>query len=383
MSLAKSRTGLISSPLFRILLLSYKNNITVNDAVYMNRCLELAQRAEGYTRPNPMVGAVLVHADRVIGEGYHHNYGSAHAEVSCLESVDPSDRHLIPDSTMYVNLEPCAHYGLTPPCATRLISEKIRKVVIANVDPFREVDGKGVTIMREMGIDVETGLLAPEGLWLNRRFFCFQTKKRPYIILKWARSSDGFIAHPGGKKARISSPDSITMSHKWRSREAAIMVGYLTALNDNPQLTARQWHGRQPLRIALDRNLTLPQQYNLFNEDAATWIVNEQRETISGQVHYIQVPFANLLPALLTRLHEANILSLIVEGGGQLLNSFLAAGLWDEARVVTSPQPLEQGITAPLGLVGNKIMTGNSGVDTLEVYTNKNTAFPYAPGMPL
>ena len=349
----------------------------------MKRCLELAQQAEGYTRPNPMVGAVLVHENRVIGEGYHHNYGASHAEVNCLENVAPADRQFIPESTMYVNLEPCAHYGLTPPCATRLIAEKVKKVVIANVDPFREVDGKGVAIMREMGIEVQTGLMAPEGLWLNRRFFCFQTLKRPYIILKWAQSSDGFIAHPGGKKARISSDESITMSHKWRSREAAIMVGYLTALNDNPQLTARQWPGRQPLRIALDRNLTLPKDYNLFNEDAATWIVNQLRETVSGQVHYVQVPFVNLLPALLTRLHEAHILSLIVEGGTQLLNSFLAAGLWDEARVITSPQLLTDGIAAPVSLEGDKIMTETSGVDTVDVYTNKRSIFPYAPGMPL
>ncbi len=161
------------------------------------------------------------------------------------------------------------------------------------------------------------------------------------------------------------------------------MVGYLTALNDNPQLTARQWQGRQPLRIALDRNLTLPQDYNLFNEDAATWIVNQQRETISGHVHYVHVPFVNLLPSLLTRLHEANMLSLIVEGGAQLINSFVAAGLWDEARVITSPHPLGEGVPAPVGLVGDKIITELSGVDTVDVLTSKNTAFPYAAGMRL
>lgn len=355
----------------------------MNETVYMNRCLELAQLAEGYTRPNPMVGAVLVHDGRVIGEGYHHNYGASHGEVNCLENVAPADRHLIPESTMYVNLEPCTHYGLTPPCATRIISEKIKKVVIANTDPNLKVNGRGVAVMREMGIEVETGMMAAEGLWLNRRFFCFQTMKRPYIILKWAQSSDGFIAHPGGKKARISSHDSITMSHKWRSREAAIMVGYLTALNDNPQLTARHWQGRQPLRIALDRNLTLPQDYNLFNEDAATWIVNQVRETMSGHVHYVHVPFVNLLPGLLTRLHEANILSLIVEGGAQLINSFLAAGLWDEARIITSPQSLGEGVPAPVGLVGDKVITERSDVDTVEIFTNRSTAFPYAAGMPL
>lgn len=349
----------------------------------MMRCLELAQKAEGYTRPNPMVGAVLVHEGRIIGEGYHHNYGAAHAEVNCLEQVAAADKHLVPESTMYVNLEPCSHYGLTPPCATRLIAEKVKKVVIANADPFREVNGRGVAVMQEMGIDVETGLRAAEGLWLNRRFFCFHTMKRPYIILKWAQSKDGLIGHTGGMPARISGYESITLSHKWRSREAAIMVGYLTALNDNPQLTARQWQGRQPLRIALDRNLTLPADHNLFNEDAATWLVNAQRETISGHVHYVRVPFENLLPALLTRLHEANILSLIVEGGAQLLSSFIAAGLWDEARIVTSQQTLGEGVAAPVGLVGNQILSETSGSDTVEVFTNRASPIPYVAGMKL
>lgn len=355
----------------------------MNEEMYMRRCLELAQKAEGYTRPNPMVGAVLVHNNRVIGEGYHHNYGAAHAEVNCIENVDAEDRALIPGSTMYVNLEPCTHYGLTPPCATRLLAEKIGKVVIANTDPFREVNGRGVAILEEMGTKVETGVLAGEGLWLNRRFFSFHTLKRPYIILKWAQSADGYIAGPGGKRTQISCAESITLSHKWRGREAAIMVGYLTALNDNPLLTARQWPGRQPLRIALDRNLTLPSTHNLFNEDAATWIINEQRETISGQVHYVRVPFADLLPSLMTRLYQANILSLIVEGGAQLLSSFIAADLWDEARVVTSPHMLAEGVQAPRGLEGNKVISSDSGVDKLDVYTNFSNRFPFVPGMDL
>lgn len=350
---------------------------------YMMRCLKLAQNALGYVRPNPMVGAMLVHNDRVISEGWHHYYGAAHAEVNCLENVAPEDAHLIPECTMYVNLEPCAHYGITPPCATRLISEKIKRVVIANTDPFNEVDGRGIAILREMGIEVITGVLEKEGYWLNRRFFCSHVSKRPYIILKWAQSTDGFIGTVERGRAKITGQESQRLSHRWRNHEAAIMVGFATALNDNPQLTARLHKGRQPLRIVIDRDLQLPLTHNVFKDDAATWILNRRHETISGNVHFIRLNFDDLLPSLLERLREARILSLVVEGGAQLLASFINAGLWDEARVFTGPGLLGAGVAAPVLTNEIDAFSSEHGKDNLHVYTNKNSGFEYIPGIDL
>ncbi len=381
---------------------------------YIQRCLQLAQRAKGFTSPNPMVGAVLVHGNRVISEGYHHYYGAPHAEVNCLENVPAADKHLVPECTMYVNLEPCAHYGLTPPCATRIVSERIKKVVIANTDPFGEVSGRGIAILKEMGTEVTHGIMDKEGLWLNRRFFCFHTHKRPYIILKWAQTADGFIgadgrrqeAGAGGRgklqeagaggsgrlqeagsggsgRLQITGAESQQLSHKWRTEESAIMVGYTTALNDNPQLTARLHKGRQPLRIALDRNLGLPTSHHLFNDDAATWIINGQHETISGNVHYIKLPFDDLLPALIRRLHDARILSVIVEGGTQLLNSFISAGLWDEARVFTGAMTIGAGVAAPTLTKETYACSSEYGGDTLQVYTNIGNRYGYVEGMEL
>lgn len=354
------------------------------DEFYMNRCLDLAHNGAGKTSPNPMVGAVLVHNGRIIGEGWHHHYGGSHAEVNCLENVPEHERHLIPESTMYVSLEPCAHFGLTPPCAYRLVAERIPKVVICSDDPFDRVDGKGMAILRDAGCQVVSHVMEEHGAWLNRRFFCFHQKKRPYIILKWAQTADGFIAPEGGKRVKISCEESQELLHRWRREEDSIMVGYRTALNDNPKLTARPHDGRQPLRIALDCNCTLPATHNLFNISAATWIVNNLRETVSGNVHYINLPFNdNLLPSLMKRLHEAKILSIIVEGGAHLLNAFIRQGLWDEARVFTSPNTMGKGISAPL-LHDNVFATEiNSGVDKLELFTHSATPWPYVQGMEL
>jgi len=348
---------------------------------YMQRCLELAQKASGFTSPNPMVGAVLVHEGRTIGEGYHHYYGAPHAEVNCLDDVASADRHLIPHSTLYVNLEPCAHYGLTPPCATRIITEQIKRVVVANTDPFGEVNGRGIAILKEMGTEVITDVLRKEGAWLNRRFFCFHTRKRPYIILKWAQTTDGFIGNEDKSSLQITGPESLQLSHRWRTEEAAIMVGHTTALNDNPQLTARLYKGRQPLRIALDRNLSLPHTHHLFNDDAATWIINDREETVSGNVHYVHIPFTNLLPALLSRLFEARILSIIVEGGAHLLNSFIEAGLWDEARVFTAGLRLEKGVPAPILRSHTVAHSATCGNDHLQILTNTAAGFAWSPAI--
>lgn len=350
----------------------------------MRRCLELAQRAKGYTAPNPMVGAVLVYNDRIIGEGWHHFYGSAHAEVNCLNSVPEVDRHLIPESTMYVSLEPCAHYGHTPPCAVRLVEEKIKEVIICNTDPFEKVSGRGIQILKEANTTVQTGIIQQEGLWVNRRFFCFHSQKRPYIILKWAQTPEGFIAPEDKSRFAISNSNSQQLVHKWRTEEGAIMVGTTTAATDNPLLTARLWKGKQPLRIVLDKSLKLPATLNVFNEDAATWVINEEKETLQGNVHYVQLPFDDtLLPALLARLHTNNILSMIVEGGAQLLQSFINAGLWDEARIFKGSRSLANGIAAPLLQNSTLAFQTQMEDDLLQVFTNNKSAYPYAQGMEL
>jgi diaminohydroxyphosphoribosylaminopyrimidine deaminase/5-amino-6-(5-phosphoribosylamino)uracil reductase len=351
---------------------------------YMQRCLMLAQQAKGHTAPNPMVGAVLVHNDRIIGEGWHHFYGADHAEVNCLKNVKVEDKHLVPDSTMYVTLEPCAHQGITPPCANRLVKEGIKKVVIANKDPFEQVSGRGVEILKAAGITVTTGILDNEAAWVNRRFFCFHRQKRPYIILKWAQSQDGIIAPADRSRMQITGAASNQLVHKWRTEEAAIMVGTTTAINDNPQLTARLWEGNHPLRIVLDRSLTIPLTHHIYDDTAATWIVNEQKEALEGNIHFTKHPFdETLLPWLMQRLHETKKLSLIVEGGAALLNSFIRHGLWDEARVFTGTSSIGNGIVASALQNEKEAFTKMIGEDRLNVFTNKNNPYSYPAGMEL
>ena len=350
----------------------------------MHRCLDLAQLGKGYTAPNPMVGAVLVHNGRTIGEGWHRAYGQDHAEVDCLNNVAAEDFHLIPESTMYVNLEPCAHYGNTPPCATRLVAERVKEVIIANKDPFEKVSGRGLAILKKGGVATQTGIMEQEGAWVNRRFFCFHKQKRPYIILKWAETKDGFIAPADKRRHQITDTESQVMVHKWRTEEAAIMVGTTTALKDNPQLTARLYEGKQPLRIVLDRNLAIPKHYHIFDRLAQTWIINEQRESIDDKISYVQMPFNdNLLALLLSRLYEARILSLIVEGGAVLLNSFISSGIWDEARIFTGNTELTNGIPGPQLNNEEHAFTAITGNDLLQVFVNKNSNFPYIKGMEL
>ena len=354
------------------------------DKNYMQQALNLAQRGKGHTSPNPMVGAVLVYNDHVIGEGWHHFYGGDHAEVNCLKNVKDADKHLIPDSTMYVNLEPCAHFGITPPCATRLVAEKVKKVVIANKDPFEKVRGEGIKILKDGGIEVQTGFLEKEGLWMNRRFFCFHEHKRPYVILKWAQTKEGFMAPADRSRMQITGAEAREIAHKWRTEESAIMVGATTALNDNPQLTARLWEGKQPLRIVIDRKLQLPRTHHVFDKSTATWIINEHKETLEGNVHDVQLTFDHtLLAQLVHRLYDAKILSLIVEGGTVLLASFIKKGLWDEARVFTGNADIKDGIMAPALKDGIPAFNTNIGNDSLQVFTNKYTHYPYIQGMEL
>jgi diaminohydroxyphosphoribosylaminopyrimidine deaminase/5-amino-6-(5-phosphoribosylamino)uracil reductase len=346
---------------------------------YMRRCLELAQSAGGNAAPNPMVGAVLVHQGRIIGEGFHRQYGTAHAETNCIDSVLPDDRALIPASTLYVSLEPCAHFGNTPPCASRIIQEGISKVVIANSDPFEKVNGNGIQLLTEAGVDVTTGICAKEGRWLNRRFFQFHERQRPYIVLKWAATADGYIAPADRSRVAISNTYSQCLVHRWRTEETAIIVGYRTALGDNPRLTARFWDGPQPLRIVMDRNLQLPKSHHLFNEESTTWIINEQRDSSDGHIRHLQFPFnEDLLPMLLGVLHQHKKLSLLVEGGTDLLQRFINANLWDEARVFTAEHTLQNGIPAPglkHAILANTIQLDS---DTLQVFLHKDNPFAYS-----
>lgn len=321
----------------------------VNHELYMRRCLDLATLGLGYTAPNPLVGAVLVHNGSVIGEGWHKQYGAAHAEVNCFDSVLPEHRTLISESTLYVSLEPCAHFGKTPPCALRIIAEGVKDVVIANEDPFPAVAGKGIELLRRQGILVTQGVLEAEGRWLNRRFFRFVEQKRPYIILKWAQTRSGIFAPADRSRFQISNSFSSRLSHRWRTEEAAILVGYNTALHDDPRLTSRLYPGKHPLRIVIDRDGSLPPSLRLFDGQTETWVVNAVREGDLSTHKLVKIDFdEHLLEHLCTNLYEHNIQSLIVEGGASLLSRFISQGLWDEARIFVTPDHLDSGIRAPV-----------------------------------
>lgn len=331
-----------------------------------------------------MVGAVLVHDGRIIGEGWHKEYGGPHAEVNCLASVSDADKHLIQQSTMYVSLEPCAHYGKTPPCANRLVQEQVKEVIICNTDPHDKVAGKGVDILKEHNIAVTVGVMAEAGRWLNRRFFSIQERKRPYVILKWAQSADGYIAPADRSRYQLSTKHSQQLVHKWRTEEDSIMVGYTTALNDDPQLTTRLWQGKNPLRIVVDKNLQLPTTHKLFDAEAETWVLNNSKSGREDNIEYVQLGFnENVIPQLLDKLYTAGKQSLIVEGGTKLLQSFIDAGLWDEARVFATEAQLSKGIPAPA--LQDVVLAEQTpvGSDILHLYINKNNPYPFMPGYEL
>ncbi len=344
----------------------------------MERALLLAQRGSGHVSPNPLVGAVLVHDGRIIGEGWHAAWGQKHAEVVCFESVAPADKSLIPESTLYVTLEPCAHQGKQPPCAHRIVQEGVRRVIVAMEDPYPQVQGRGIGILREAGVEVETGVCEAEARWLCRRFLAAQEGKRPYVILKWAETRDGFFAPADRSRMQLSNAFSQTLAHQWRSRESAILVGYRTALADNPQLNPRAWQGPAPLRIALDRNLHLPLTHHLLDGSTPTWIINEQHESNEGAVRFVRLAFdENLLPALLALLLPEGRHSLFVEGGATVHQHFIDAGLWDEARLFRTPQMLGTGLPAPqLREAVCRFTTDLSG-DELSIFQPANSSFIY------
>lgn len=356
----------------------------MNHKQHIQQCLELAQKGKGRVSHNPMVGAVLVHNERIIGQGWHERYGHAHAEVNCLSAVADADKALIPESTMYVSLEPCAHHGKTPPCAERIVAEGIKHVVICNTDPHDKVAGKGIQILKDAGIEVTTDTLADAGRWVNRRFFCFHEQKRPYIILKWAQTQDGFIAPADKSRFAITNTKSNRLVHKWRTEEDAIIVGFNTACNDDPQLTARLWDGENPLRIVIDKNLALTKNYKIFNQDAETWILNNSKNTIEDNIHYIQMDFSkDIRPQLLQNLYEDGIQSLIVEGGAVLLNSFIQAGVWDEARVFIGNKLIVSGVSAPELNNATHVKQMMQDADQLNIYVHSGSHYPYVKGCEL
>lgn len=315
----------------------------------MERCIELARRGAGYVAPNPMVGAVLVHQHRIIGEGYHQQYGQAHAEVNCINSVAHSDLHLVPESTLYVSLEPCAHFGKTPPCADLIIRHNIPRVVIGSVDPFASVNGKGIDKLKAAGVLVDTGVLEQACTALNKRFFTFHTRNRPFIVLKWAQSANGKMAASGEKRLMISNEFSNKLVHCWRSEEAGILIGTNTALFDDPLLTNRSWSGPSPVRLVLDLSLRLPEYLQIFGEHPTVVLTHFKKED-SGNTRYYQLSQSGtVVKQVLQALHKMNIQSVLIEGGAQLLQSFIDEGFWDEARIITNTQLIvPNGLNAPV-----------------------------------
>lgn len=304
------------------------------DERYMQRCLSLARKAIGYTYPNPLVGSVIIHEGKIIGEGWHAKAGEPHAEVNAIASV--KDKNLLKESILYVNLEPCAHFGKTPPCADLIIEKEIPKIVIGCVDINSKVAGKGIERLRQAGREVMVGVLEAECQALNARFFTFHAQQRPYIILKWAQTRDGFIAplqQEQQKPVWISNAFSQQLTHLWRAQEGAILVGKHTVEKDNPSLTTRHWVGDSPLRLVIDNDHVLPKTLAVFQGDPAVVL------TIS--------PNFSMPKQVCNYLYERQIQSLIVEGGAQVLQQFIDEGLWDEARIFVGDTRFSEGLSAP------------------------------------
>ena len=337
-----------------------------SDTRMMERCIQLAQKGLGTTYPNPMVGCVIVHEGKIIAEGWHQKAGMPHAEVNAIQQI--SDKEILKNSTLYVSLEPCAHFGKTPPCSDLIIECQIPKVVVGTVDPFSEVNGLGIQKMKNAGIEVIVGVLEAECRELNKRFFTFHQKKRPYIVLKWAQTADGFMATQNGAQKWITNSYSKQRVHLWRTQEQAILVGTKTAEFDNPQLNARLWAGNQPVRIVLDRELKLHPTLNLFDQTQKTWVFTEIEKKNKKNLTFIPIDFSeNIEEQILTELYHQEIQSLIIEGGKQILTSFIEKGLWDEARIFSSNESWGVGVEAPK-FSGKLISTEKIAKDTLKIY---------------
>ncbi|GGH05028.1 bifunctional diaminohydroxyphosphoribosylaminopyrimidine deaminase/5-amino-6-(5-phosphoribosylamino)uracil reductase RibD [Pedobacter zeae] len=347
----------------------------MSDEFYIKRCLELALLGMGHVSPNPMVGCVIVLNHKVIGEGYHQAYGQAHAEPNTVKAVFDRYGHeaeaMLKQATAYVSLEPCAHFGKTPPCADLFVKHQIKKVVIGNRDPFSSVDGKGIEKLKNAGIEVLTGVLEDECRYLNRRFFTRIQQQRPYIILKWAETANGYFATKGGQQKWITGALAKRLAHQWRTEEDAILIGKQTAITDNPQLTAREWPGKNPIRLVIDKNLQVPLSNHIFNTEAKTIIFNEIKTDIIGHVQYIQMEDMQfyLAQKIAFQLYLMDIQSVIIEGGANILNQFLSSNLWDEARIFSSSESWMEGIPSPVinGNLKEQVQIGN---DQLSIYIN-------------
>lgn len=345
-----------------------------NHKIYIQRCFDLARLGAGKVAPNPMVGAVLVYQNRIIGEGWHKKYGEAHAEVNALASVSEENRKYISDSTLYVSLEPCCFFGKTPACTKLILENQIKKVVISCLDDTQEVSGKGVEILREKGLEVLTGVLEKEGRILSRYRNTFVTHKRPYIILKYAKSKDGFFSKKS-EQIWITNPLTKRLVHKWRGESDAILVGTETARVDNPQLTNRLFFGKNPIRIVIDRNLKLNQNLNLFDQMEPTWFIHEKElvtENSSRNIQFFKISFdENFIQNLLKIAFSNRIMTMIIEGGAYTIQQFIDKNLWDEARVLTGSRILHNGIQAPdiAGIESNRLKIGG---DQLTILKNNS-----------
>jgi diaminohydroxyphosphoribosylaminopyrimidine deaminase/5-amino-6-(5-phosphoribosylamino)uracil reductase len=341
-----------------------------SDEQFMQRAIQLALLGGVSVAPNPMVGAVIVHNNRIIGEGYHQVFGSAHAEVNAVNSVE--DESLLSESTIYVTLEPCAHFGKTPPCANLLVQKRFKRVVIGTVDPFAKVAGQGIRILQEAGIDCTIGVLETECQAVNKRFFTFHQRQRPYVILKWAQTPDGFIDadrnnNETGEIRWISSPDTQTLVHQWRAEEQAILVGWRTVLNDNPSLTVRAVSGKNPIRIIVDSQLQAPKTATVFTDGLPTIVFNTLRDDQEGAVRFVQLPDCSVENQL-KALYKLNITSVFIEGGKFTLQQYIDTNSWDEARVIVGTNRFGSGITAPnIGRVPTKTMTYST--DTIHTFS--------------
>ncbi len=344
---------------------------------YMARCIDLAGLGAGDVSPNPMVGSIIVHNGKIIGEGYHQKYGEAHAEVNAINSV--KHQELLKESALYVSLEPCAHHGLTPPCSDLIIRKKIPEVVIGTGDPYSEVSGKGIEKLKKAGVKVTAGILEYECRQLNKRFFTFHEKKRPYIILKWAQTLDGFIdaerlPESFGQPTWITGDLALRLVHKIRAQEDAILVGTKTAEKDNPSLTVRHWPGRNPVRLLIDKNLRLAKLgLNIYDKSQKTLVFNSAQNDSGERLRLVKIDFTgNILQQILAVLFAEKILSVVVEGGRQLLESFINENLWDEAHLFIGNKFFFGGIPAPKI---NGILTASETFDSdlLKVFRNKNS----------
>lgn len=354
------------------------------DEQFMQRCIDLARLGAGYVAPNPMVGSVLVHDGLIVGEGYHRKYGEAHAEVNCVEDArrrfakkpeqGESFESFAGRCTIYVSLEPCAHFGKTPPCADLIIRMKFQKVVVGCRDPFPLVDGKGIEKIRRAGIEVVTGVLESACRELNSRFFTFHQLRRPYIILKYAASADGFIAASADKRSFISNELSNRLVHRWRAEEAAILVGRNTAALDDPSLTTRLWPGKNPVRLVIDPQGRLSPQLKLFTDGQPTIVFTEKDKKDEGPVRFAKLSATDaVVSQVMKAAHNLNLQSLLIEGGSFTLQQFIDAGLWDEARVITGNQVfLEGGTRAPSLINAAFIREEQAGTDTIRYFRNKS-----------